>query len=77
MTNHLFVCVVYIPLQNSKSTYSANVDYFKQLSDGVAKFSAMGDIILTGDFNSCVGNDDVSKAIENLDKFSEIWSVKD
>lgn len=71
LRNHMFLCAAYIPPQYSKSAFSLNVDYFKELSQSIAKFSMEGDIILTGDFNSRVGSSiDVShKCFEDLDKF--------
>ena len=56
LDNHLFFCVCYIPPQNSVSLASVKVDYFKELSQDIAKFSNDGDIILTGDLNSRVGH---------------------
>ena len=71
LSNHLYICVAYIPPQSSKCISSARVDYFQVLSDGIANFSNDGDVILTGDFNSRVGNSPyiVNKAFENLDKY--------
>ena len=71
LRNHLFLCVAYIPPQYSKSTCSLNVDYFKELSRGVAKFSIEGDAILTGDFNARLGTpiEMANKCFEDLDKY--------
>ena len=71
LNNHLFLCVAYIPPQYSKSFCSINVDYFKELSQSIAKFSNEGDIMLTGDFNSRLGCpvEMCHECFEDLDRF--------
>ena len=71
LKNHLFLCVAYIPPQYSKSVSSVNIDYFKGLTTGIARYTNCGDIMLTGDFNSRVGYVPVvsHEGFEDLDKF--------
>ena len=52
LTNDIFVCSVYIPPQNSSREIRLNTDHFENLRNYIHKFSALGDVILCGDFDA-------------------------
>jgi hypothetical protein len=48
----VFVCVAYIPPDNSSYCKARNDDTLQYIENDVAKYSSMGKVILTGDFNA-------------------------
>ena len=68
--NDVFICLLYIPPENSTVYKNVNsdlyeYDFFDDISDDILHFSNCGEVFLTGDFNSRVGVD--SDFVENLD----------
>ena len=56
MKQDLFICSVYIPLQNSSRERRLDCDHFESLQQSIYKFSKLGSIILCGDFNARMSN---------------------
>jgi len=75
--NDVYICNCYIPPEDSdvyKSRLSPlfEFDFFEQLLNNISEYEQIGDVILTGDFNSRVGQR--SDLIENinLDRFVDM-----
>ena len=74
--NHVYIGAVYIPPQDSSSTYSnfANNNAFQLLQQDVTHFSSIGSVCICGDFNARTGNnsDNINIPGRVFDRFDEI-----
>ena len=72
----LYICAVYISPQSSKNPIAKKTDYFNDLLLTTSKFLNMGDVMLTGDFNSRIGSDTVDED-PDIPFISELLPVSD
>ena len=56
-----YICAVYISPQSSKNAIVKKTDYFNDLFMTTSKFMGLGNVLLTGDFNSRIGSDTVDE----------------
>ena len=57
LVNDVYMCGAYIPPQYTCKNIHEKNDYFKTLLDSCSKYSCLGNIVITGDLNSRVGNE--------------------
>jgi len=55
LDNDIYLCAIYITPLYSKNVSAKSADHFTLLSDSILKYSALGNIILAGDFNARTG----------------------
>ena len=57
--NDLFICAAYIPPQNTSKTILVKTDYFDDLLSTINQFMRKGNVLLAGDFNARIGNENI------------------
>ena len=67
-SSDLYICGAYIPPQNSSNM--AKTDYFNNLLTTTNQFMRQGDVVLAGDFNARIGNENAN------DPTDSIWEWK-
>jgi len=72
---YIYICFTYIPPSNSTYTIRTWCDkqLFEKLEQDIEKFSAIGDVLLMGDFNAHINKNDLdfisNELNDNLDDF--------
>ena len=64
--NDLYICAVYIPPKNSSKEINLKTDYFHSLLEFINKYIELGNVVLAGDLNSRIGNENVDENLNIL-----------
>ena len=57
----IYLCAAYIPPEYTTRLVNARTDYFRDLTESLAKFSAKGQIVISGDLNARIGFNEIEK----------------
>ena len=55
MDDDIFMCIAYVPPSNSEYLAKIGVDVLEKIQNDITKYSVIGQIVLTGDFNARTG----------------------
>ena len=55
MDEDIFMCIAYVPPSNSEYLAKIGIDVLEQIQNDIMKYSRIGQIVLTGDFNARTG----------------------